>query len=300
MENRRNFIKKTSLLSLGIASYSFTSPLIKNIGGVDISVITYSFKPGLEDMETIIQYCLDSNSDNIELMGSHVERSIGMPRSRKDSPDWRSNVSMNEFKKVKKAFNEKGINIFAYKPPCMGTRNKDEEIEYAMKATKALGADYVTTELTDETNTKRISYYAEKYKVKVGYHAHLQASDTAWDFALSSSNNSYINLDIGHYIAAGGENTKETLLKFIENNHSRICSLHLKDRQAGKTMNPTGSDNQIWGEGDTPIKEVLLLMQKNSYDFTATIELEYRIPEGSNVVKEVIKCMNYCKAVLDS
>ena len=223
-----------------------------------------------------------------------------MPRSRKDSPDWRSNVSMNEFKKVKKAFNEKGINIFAYKPPCMGTRNKDEEIEYAMKATKALGADYVTTELTDETNTKRISYYAEKYKVKVGYHAHLQASDTAWDFALSSSNNSYINLDIGHYIAAGGENTKETLLKFIEKNHSRICSLHLKDRQAGKSSNYVGSDNQIWGQGDTPIKEVLLLMQKNSYDFTATIELEYRIPDGSTPVKEVIKCMDYCKAVLDS
>ena len=289
MENRRNFIKKTSLLSLGIASYSFTSPLIKNVGGVDISVITYSFKPGLEDMDTIIKYCVDSNSDNIELMGSHVERSIGMPRSKKDSPEWRSNVSMNEFKKVKKAFKEKGINIFAYKPPCMGTRNKDEEIEYAMKATKALGADYVTAELTDKTNTKRISYYAEKYNVKVGYHAHLQASDTAWDFALSSSENNYANLDIGHYIAAGGDNTKETLLKFIEKNHSRICSLHLKDRQAGKTMNPAGSDNQIWGQGDTPIKEVLLLMQKNSYDFTATIELEYRIPEDSNTVKEVIK-----------
>ena len=300
MENRRNFIKKTSLLSLGIVSYSFSSPLIKNVGGVDISVITYSFKPGSEDMETIIQYCLDSNSDNIELMGSHVERSIGMPRSKKDSPEWRSNVSMNEFKKVKKAFNEKGINIFAYKPPCMGTRNKDEEIEYAMKATKALGADYVTTELTDETNTKRISYYAEKYNVKVGYHAHLQASDTAWDFALSSSENNYANLDIGHYIAAGGDNTKETLLKFIEKNHSRICSLHLKDRQAGKSSNYVGSDNQIWGQGDTPIKEVLLLMQKNSYDFTATIELEYRIPDGSTPVKEVIKCMDYCKAVLDS
>ena len=300
MENRRNFIKKTSLLSLGIASYSFTSPLIKNVGGVDISVITYSFKPGLEDMDTIIKYCVDSNSDNIELMGSHVERSIGMPRSKKDSPEWRSNVSMNEFKKVKKAFKEKGINIFAYKPPCMGTRNKDEEIEYAMKATKALGADYVTAELTDKTNTKRISYYAEKYNVKVGYHAHLQASDTAWDFALSSSENNYANLDIGHYIAAGGDNTKETLLKFIEKNHSRICSLHLKDRQAGKTMNPLGSDNQIWGQGDTPIKEVLLLMQKNSYDFTATIELEYRIPEDSNTVKEVIKCMDYCKAVLNS
>ncbi len=251
-------------------------------------------------MENIIQYCLDSNSDNIELMGNHVERSIGMPRSRKDSADWRANVSMGEFKKVKKAFDQKDINIFAYKPYCMSPRNQDEEIEYAMKATKALGADYVTAELTDEANTKRISYYAEKHNVKVGYHGHLQSTDIAWDFALNDSENNYINLDIGHYIAVGGDNTKETLLKFIEKNHNRICSLHLKDRNAPTEMSPNDRDNKIWGQGDTPIKEVLILMQKNSYDFTATIEREYPIPEGSNVVDEVIKCMDYCKSVLDS
>jgi len=300
MENRRNFIKKTSLLSLGMIGYSFHLPIIKNIGGVDISVITYSFQAGTEDMETIIQYCLDSKSDNIELMGNHVERTIGMPRSRRDSADWRANVSMKEFKKVKKEFDQKGINIFAYKPYCMSPRNKDEEIEYAMKATKALGADYVTAELTDETNTKRISYYAEKHDVKVGYHGHLQSTDIAWDFALDNSKNNYINLDIGHYIAVGGVNTKETLLKFIENNHDRICSLHLKDRNAPTETNPDDRDNKIWGQGDTPIKEVLLLMQKKSYNFTATIEREYPIPEGSNAVQEVIRCMDYCKSVLDS
>ena len=300
MENRRNFIKKTSLLSLGMISYSFNLPIIKNIGGVDISVITYSFQAGAEDMETIIQYCLDSKSDNIELMGNHVERTIGMPRSRRDSADWRANVSMKEFKKVKKEFDQKGINIFAYKPYCMSPRNKDEEIEYAMKATKALSADYVTAELTDETNTKRISYYAEKHDVKVGYHGHLQSTDIAWNFALDNSKNNYINLDIGHYIAVGGVNTKETLLKFIENNHDRICSLHLKDRNAPTETNPDDRDNKIWGQGDTPIKEVLLLMQKKSYNFTATIEREYPIPEGSNAVQEVIRCMDYCKSVLDS
>ncbi len=300
MENRRNFIKKTSLLSLGMIGYSFHLPIIKNIGGVDISVITYSFQAGTEDMETIIQYCLDSKSDNIELMGNHVERTIGMPRSRRDSADWRANVSMKEFKKVKKEFDQKGINIFAYKPYCMSPRNKDEEIEYAMKATKALGADYVTAELTDETNTKRISYYSEKHDVKVGYHGHLQSTDIAWDFALDNSKNNYINLDIGHYIAVGGANTKETLLKFIENNHDRICSLHLKDRNAPTETNPDDRDNKIWGQGDTPIKEVLLLMQKKSYNFTATIEREYPIPEGSNAVQEVIRCMDYCKSVLDS
>ena len=300
MENRRNFIKKTSLLSLGMIGYSFNLPIIKNIGGVDISVITYSFQAGTEDMETIIQYCLDSKSDNIELMGNHVERTIGMPRSRRDSADWRANVSMKEFKKVKKEFDQKGINIFAYKPYCMSPRNKDEEIEYAMKATKALGADYVTAELTDETNTKRISYYAEKHDVKVGYHGPLQSTDIAWNFALDNSKNNYINLDIGHYIAVGGVNTKETLLKFIENNHDRICSLHLKDRNAPTETNPDDRDNKIWGQGDTPIKEVLLLMQKKSYNFTATIEREYPIPEGSNAVQEVIRCMDYCKSVLDS
>ena len=299
MENRRNFIKKTSLLSLGMIGYSFNLPIIKNIGGVDISVITYSFQAGTEDMETIIQYCLDSKSDNIELMGNHVERTIGMPRSRRDSADWRANVSMKEFKKVKKEFDQKGINIFAYKPYCMSPRNKDEEIEYAMKATKALGADYVTAELTDETNTKRISYYAEKHDVKVGYHGHLQSTDIAWNFALDNSKNNYINLDIGHYIAVGGVNSKETLLKFIENNHDRICSLHLKDRNAPTETNPDDRDNKIWGQGDTPIKEVLLLMQKKSYNFTATIEREYPIPEGSNAVQEVIRCMDYCKSVLD-
>ena len=300
MENRRNFIKKTSLLSLGMIGYSFNLPIIKNIGGVDISVITYSFQAGTEEMETIIQFCLDSKSDNIELMGNHVERTIGMPRSRRDSADWRANVSMKEFKKVKKEFDQKGINIFAYKPYCMSPRNKDEEIEYAMKATKALGADYVTAELTDETNTKRISYYAEKHDVKVGYHGHLQSTDIAWNFALDNSKNNYINLDIGHYIAVGGVNTKETLLKFIENNHDRICSLHLKDRNAPTETNPDDRDNKIWGQGDTPIKEVLLLMQKKSYNFTATIEREYPIPEGSNAVQEVIRCMDYCKSVLDS
>ena len=87
---------------------------------------------------------------------------------------------------------------------------------------------------------------------------------------------------------------------FIKRNHKRISSLHVKDRQAGKSANVTGSDNQVWGYGDTPIIEVLQLMRDNSYKFTATIELEYRIPEGSNRIKEVIKCYDYCKQALIS
>ena len=299
MNSRRSFIKKSSLITLGAFNLNF-SPLYKDINGVDISVVTYSFNPGIEDMNIIIQNCLDSGSDNLELMGNHVETTMGMPRSKRSHAEWRSNVSMKDFKNVKKQFKNQGINIFAYKPYCMGPNNLDGEIEYAMKATKALGADYLTAELTTKENTKRISQFAEKHNVNIGYHAHLQASDTAWDFALNNSKKNFINLDVGHYIAARKENTKETLLNFILKNHSRICSLHLKDRQAAKPLNLGASDNQIWGKGDTPIIEILQLVRDNSFKFTSSVELEYRIPDGSNRVDEVIRCYEYCNQALNS
>ena len=299
MTSRRSFIKKSSLITLGALNYNF-SPLVKDINGVDISVVTYSFNPRIEDMNIIIQNCLDSGSDNIELMGTHVETTMGMPNSKKSHADWRTNVSVKDFKDVKKQFKNQGINIFAYKPRCMRPNNSDGEVEYAMKATKALGADYLTAELTTKQNTKRISRFAEKHNVNVGYHAHLQASDTAWDFAMDDSKKNFINLDIGHYIAARKENTKDTLLNFILKNHSRICSLHLKDRQAAKPLNLGASDNQIWGKGDTPIVEVLQLVRDNSFKFTSSVELEYRIPSGSNRVNEVKRCYEYCDQALNS
>ena len=255
MNSRRSFIKKSSLVTFGALNLNF-SPLLKDRNGVDISVVTYSFNPGIEDMNIIIQNCLDSGSDNIELMGNHVETTLGMPRSKRSHPDWRTNVSMKDFKNVKKQFKNQGINIFAYKPYCMSPNNSDGEVEYAMKATKALGADYLTAELTTKENTKRISRLAEKHNVNVGYHAHLQASDTAWDFAM--------------------------------------------DRQAAKPLNLGASDNQIWGKGDTPIVEVLQLIRDNSFKFTASVELEYRIPSGSNRVNEVKRCYEYCDQALNS
>ena len=193
MNSRRNFIKKSSLITLGALNYNF-SPVIKDINGVDISVITYSFNPGPEDMNVIIQNCIDSGSDNLELMGNHVERSIGMPRSRRMSADWRSNVSMKLFKDAKKVFKDNGINIFAFKPNCIGKNNTDEEIEYAMKATKSLGADFLTNELMDNDSVDRVNFYAEKNNVNISYHTHannlgsnVKTTDTAWDYAINSS-----------------------------------------------------------------------------------------------------------------
>jgi sugar phosphate isomerase/epimerase len=56
--------------------------------------------------------------------------------------------------------------------------------------------------------------------------------------------------------------------------------------------------NMPWGQGDTPIKEVLQLLKKEKYGFPATIELEYTPPEGSDSMKEIAKCLEYARAAL--
>ena len=102
-----------------------------------------------------------------------------------------------------------------------------------------------------------------------------------------------VNLDIGHFTSAGYDP-----LTFIPEIHDRITNIHLKDSfkpdKCGVLQGPT----QPWGLGQTPIKEVLQMMRKNKYKFPANIELEYRIPEGSDSVAEVAKCYEFCKKAL--
>jgi sugar phosphate isomerase/epimerase len=68
----------------------------------------------------------------------------------------------------------------------------------------------------------------------------------------------------------------------------------MKDRKSKEN----GGANMEWGKGDTPIVEILQLLQKKKYSFPVSIELEYPIPAGSDAVQEVKKCMAYAKAVL--
>ena len=336
--SRRAFLYQSSLASLGfvfmgkngLATNSlFLSSPLSTIKGVQIGAITYSFRSMPGSAEQLIQYCKEASITAIELMGDPAEAYAGSPvgvmppmnfrpaagnepakppMSREDfmksmeernakARAWRETASMDKFVALRKMFNDEGITIYAYKPDAaLGIKSTDGEIDYAMRAAKALGATSVNVELpTDIAHSKRLGEFGLKHKVYVGYHAHMQATDTAWDVALSQSPYNAMNLDCGHYIAAGGPNTKETLLALIEAKHDRISSMHIKDRK----NKVNGSMNMPWGEGDTPLKEVLTLLKTKKYKIPASIELEYDIPAGSDAVKETKKCFEYAKAILE-
>jgi sugar phosphate isomerase/epimerase len=204
---------------------------------------------------------------------------------------WRTSVSMDPFKKLRKMYNDAGVTIYATK--MLNANMSDEEFEYVFNVAEALGANHTTLELlTNDEQLKRVGDFAAKKKIYAAYHTHAQGSMTAFDRAFELSKGNTANVDFGHWVAAG--NVGGTPMQFLEKHHDRISSFHLKDRTTPQNC----ALNLPWGTGETPIKEILQLVKKNKWKFPGSIELEYDIPEGSDAVQEVRKCVEYCRNAL--
>lgn len=299
-------------------------------GRVQLGVITYSFRDMPDQSaEATLQYILDSGVRSVELMGDPAERFAGAPKNpvnfqevfplmrkrfekqtlteaeqkqlaevdgqmkayREELSKWRLTAPMDKFSELKKMYSSAGVEIYAFKPDAFGIRASDAEIAYGMKAARLLGASHVTLEHPgNDAQTLKLGQMAEQQGIKVGYHGHEQQRPDFWNTALAQSPANGLNMDLGHFVAAGNSDP----LGMVREKHDRILSMHIKDRQTPAH----GKGNLPWGQGDTPIKEALQLMRDQQYRFPATIELEYQVPAGSNAVAEVKKCHEFCKAAL--
>jgi sugar phosphate isomerase/epimerase len=204
---------------------------------------------------------------------------------------WRMSATEATFKPVKKKIEDAGIQLRVLCYNMSVNNTKDDEIEYAFMMAKALGVKAISTS-TQVSMAKRTAPFADKHKIQLAFHGH-DATDrpdevsTPETFAtiLGASKYHAINLDIGHFTAANFDP-----VAYIQEHHDRITHLHLKDRK--KDHGPAVS----WGEGDTPIKQVLQLLRDKKYDIPGNIEFEY---PGDPLV-EVRKNLDYCKQALNA
>jgi sugar phosphate isomerase/epimerase len=225
----------------------------------------------------------------VELMSNHAEALLGAPRG--DAlKQWRASVSLDRFKDLRKKFDDAGVDIQLVYWTLSGA-SSDDEIEYSFQMAKALGARAISC-TTQISVAKRVAPFADKHKMMWGGHGHDQTDkpeefSTPETFRTIMSFGKYIgvNLDIGHFTAANGD-----AVAFIKENHARITNLHLKDRKRNHGA------NLLWGQGETPVKEVLLLLKKEKYPFPANIEYEYMGKDDP--VTEVTRCVEYCKEAL--
>jgi sugar phosphate isomerase/epimerase len=205
---------------------------------------------------------------------------------------------MDKFKQLRKMYNDAGVTIYAYKTDGMrkDLQTSDEELDYMFNVAAVLGATHTTMELPSgpdaEAMLKRMAAFAEKHKVAIAYHTHMQGSMTAFDQAFAVSKWSMSNVDLGHWVAGGNQGGSP--LDFLTKYHDRIASFHIKDRTTPEHC----SLNLPWGTGETPLTAILQLVKKNKWKMPASIELEYAVPEGSDAVQEVRKCVEFCRKAL--
>lgn len=266
--------------------------------GVHLGCITYSYRGGINSAEDTLKALIQDELSEVELMGGPIQSYAGLSgggaRGRKEGPaeqpakptDAQRQGQLAKCQELRKMYNDAGVNIHIHK---IDFGQSDEEIDFNFQVAKALGCVGITAERS-EALAKKLAPFANKHKIWVAFHNHTNnypVMDKA-DPILAYGQYIGFNFDVGHYFAG----TKGlSPIPVIEKYHDRIVSLHMKDRTAD-------GGNLPWGQGKTPIKEILQLMRKEKWTFPADIELEYAIPQGSNSVAEVAKCVQYCKDAL--
>jgi sugar phosphate isomerase/epimerase len=307
MYTRREF---GTLALAGLALPRLAEALDSKVNGVRLGVQTYSFRDlprpagAADSVDLVIKAMLAAGVGECELFAPQLEPQFsqgargarGAPlspeaiKAREDLRKWRLESSLDHFRNVRKKFDAASLTIFAY---CynMNASFTDAEIDRGFEMTKALGTGIMTTS-TQMDVAKRIAPLAEKHKIVVGLHGHSNISDpnefaTPESFAVAMKMSKYlkVNLDVGHFTAANYD-----ALAYIREHHANITNLHLKDRKKNQ------GDNMPWGQGETPIREVLQLLKKERWPIPADIEYEYR-GEGTST-EEVKKCMAFAKQAL--
>ena len=305
----RREVGKLALAAVPFGRVLFQKPDSK-IAGVQIGLnVPYSFGSNALSAQETLDRCVKLGVSAVELRSQPVEAFLGVPADlvtastaggRNPSPEqqaarksaldglrkWRVSAPLSKVKEVRKLYNDAGVNVEILKFDAIYAR-PDDELDYCFEMAKALGARAISCEISVK-DTKRVGQFADKHKLMVGYHGHAETGPADWETAFGFAKHNGANLDIGHFIA--GHNTSP--IPFLKQHHARITHIHVKDRK--KDKGPTTP----FGEGDTPIKEVLQTIRDNKWPIQATIEFEYPVPTGSDRMAEIAKCVAYCKDAL--
>jgi sugar phosphate isomerase/epimerase len=294
--SRREFHTLTAgaLAAGALAPLRAQAPPKSLIAGVRVGAQSYSFRD--RPLDGVIAAMSSIGLSYCELWQDHIEtrEAIGAPEgaSRREAlRRWRLQVPLDHFRDIRKKFDAAGITLTAYN---LSFQNDftDDEIARGFDMARALGVDVITASSKVSTAAK-VDGHARRTGITVAFHNH---SSTAPDefaapesFAAALEGRSdklAINLDIGHFTAANYD-----ALDYLDRHHSRIVSLHIKDRRRDQ------GPYVPFGEGDTPIVAVLQRLRDRKWDIPAQIEYEYR---GQDTVAEVRRSLEYCRRALEA
>jgi sugar phosphate isomerase/epimerase len=279
------------------------------VNGVVFGVETFSFHdlPPAGDprlLPTIIRNMQSLGLAECEIMSGHVEpfpsvmtgwwvqsrRAADFAALREKARNWRLTVPLDYYRNIRRQFEEAGLRIYLYNVNFNETFTDDER-DRTFEAAKALGAEGFSSS-TVLSEARRLVPFVDRHKMFVAMHNHNNlvdpdqfATPESFRSALAMSDLFQVTLDIGHFTAGNND-----AVAFIRQHHDRIVNIHVRDRKQNN------GPNRPFGQGDTPIREVLRLIRDNRYPIRCYLEYEYGSFRPS--VEEVRRCFQYCKDVL--
>lgn len=276
---------------------------------VRLGVQTSSFRdlpldPGHDAIDTLIQAMTECGVSECELAaptvepayGGHASRHLAAMSSmspqmmRRELRKWRLRTPLSHFHAIASRFDQAGVAVCAYDYSPDSTFS-DEEIDRSFSMAKALGAQVLTASPTLEM-AKRLAPFAATHKMVVALspwmrtdHPHAASNRADVGALLDLSPHFKVNVDLGQFTADHVDP-----VAYIRDHHDEIASVRLTDARKN------GGDPVAWGAGDTPIREVLQLLQREGWPIRAYVDYQYR-GEGTPV-EEVKRCFAYAKQAL--
>ncbi len=288
---RRNFSRLAIGAGAGLAGvrvFTGHDMIDSKFAGVTVGAQSYSFRD--RPLDDAIAAMKQIGIGSCELWSGHTEPLRELRRDPEKLRAYRLETPLSHYERIGEKFHEAGIDLHAFNYSFRDNFT-GQEVARGFEMAKAMGAKVITASGTVSV-AGRVNAQAKRYGLRVGMHNHSRIRENEYatpdDFAAACNGNSHIaiNLDIGHFVAAGFDP-----IDYVKQHHAQIVALHIKDRKKNQ------GENVPFGEGDTPIREVLALLRDNGYEIPANIEYEYK---GDDTVEEVKKCFSYCKQALVS
>ena len=274
--------------------------------GVQVGLnVPYNFGSRTMSADETLEKTVQLGVNAVEMRSQPIELAMGAPlamftgRGRAEQTagaeqlrTWRLANDPKKAADVRKKYEAAGVRIEVVKFDGIYDFT-DPEMDYAFTLAKAAGAKAISCEL-DLTGKgqKRVGPFADRHQLMVGYHGHAKTTPEMYASAAADARYNGMNIDIGHWVAGNFGSP----IDFMKKHHAKITHIHVKDRKKDEAGG--GGQNVPFGQGDTPVVEVLRLIRDNKWPIQATIEFEYPVPAGSDRMAEMTKALQFCKDAL--
>ena len=272
-------------VQFGLQSYVFTGIGLPQDGLVDV-VIASMVECGLGECDLYAPLVEPGLLwDKVRAPGATAAERA---QARAELSAWRASVSLDHYRPLRKKFEDAGIEIYAM----TGFPGSTEaELTKTFEIAEILGVRLISLTLPLSA-AQRMAPMVEKSHFAVSVQGSPNVNSTNpdavakpedHDKAMSFSKSYRLTFDIGDGTGGGFDS-----LQFVEKHHERLAKLDVKDRRKDRTSTP-------YGEGDTPVREILRLIRDRKYDIRCYLDCDYKTADRPADVK---RSFEYVKAAL--